>query len=42
MGVKWISRRGESIDAPENTPAAFALAAQRQTDGMECGRPETK
>lgn len=36
MKVKWISHRGESIDAPENTLAAFRLAMQRDTDGMEC------
>lgn len=42
MSVKWISRRGESIDSPENTLAAFALAAERRTDSMECGLTETK
>ena len=42
MGVKWISLRGEPIDAPENTLAAFFPAAERRTDGMECGLPETK
>lgn len=36
MSVKWISHRGESIDAPENTLAAFLLARERRTDGMEC------
>ena len=36
MSVKWISHRGESIDAPENTLAAFALSRRRRTDGMEC------
>lgn len=36
MGVKWISHRGESIDAPENTLAAFSLSRRRRTDGMEC------
>ena len=34
--VKWISHRGESMDAPENTLAAFQLSMERQTDGMEC------
>ena len=33
--VQWISHRGESIDAPENTAAAFRLAMDRDTDGME-------
>ena len=36
MSVKWISHRGESIDAPENTLAAFDLSRRRRTDGMEC------
>ncbi len=31
----WISHRGESIDAPENTLAAFKLAMERDTDGIE-------
>lgn len=34
--VKWISHRGESYDAPENTLAAFKLSMERNTDGMEC------
>lgn len=34
--MKWISHRGESYDAPENTCEAFALSAIRNTDGMEC------
>ena len=34
--VKWISHRGESIDAPENSLAAFKLSLERNTDGMEC------
>ncbi len=34
--VKWISHRGESIDAPENSIPAFKLSLERQTDGMEC------
>lgn len=34
--VKWISHRGESHDAPENTLAAFKLSLERNTDGMEC------
>ena len=31
----WISHRGESADAPENTMPAFQLAAERNTDGTE-------
>ena len=34
--VKWISHRGESHDAPENTLAAFRLSLERNSDGMEC------
>ncbi|MBR2720982.1 MAG: glycerophosphodiester phosphodiesterase, partial [Lentisphaeria bacterium] len=34
--VKWISHRGESLDAPENSLAAFKLSLERKTDGMEC------
>ena len=34
--VRFIGHRGESIDAPENTMAAFRLAADRQTAGFEC------
>ncbi len=34
--VKWISHRGESHDAPENTLAAFRLSMERDCDGMEC------
>ena len=34
--VKWISHRGESVDAPENSLAAFKLSLERNTDGMEC------
>lgn len=34
--VKWISHRGESHDAPENTLAAFKLSMERNTGGMEC------
>ncbi len=33
--VKWISHRGESADAPENTLPAFQLSQKRKTDGME-------
>ncbi len=33
--VEWISHRGESIDAPENTLSAFQLAMERDTDGIE-------
>ena len=36
MSVKWISHRGESVDAPENSIAAFKLSLERHTDGMEC------
>lgn len=32
----WISHRGESIDAPENTLDAFKLSLDRNTSGMEC------
>lgn len=31
----WISHRGESYDAPENTMRAFRLAWERDTDGIE-------
>lgn len=31
----WISHRGESHDAPENTMRAFRLAWERGTDGIE-------
>ena len=31
----FLSHRGESDDAPENTLAAFTLAMDRDTDGME-------
>lgn len=34
--VKFISHRGESMDAPENTLAAFRLSQERNSDGMEC------
>jgi len=33
---KIIAHRGESCDAPENTMAAFRLAAERHVDGIEC------
>lgn len=36
MNVKWISHRGESLDAPENSIPAFKLSLERRTDGMEC------
>ena len=36
MSVKWISHRGESCDAPENSIPAFKLSLERRTDGMEC------
>ncbi len=42
MNVKWISHRGESLDAPENTLAAFKLSLERGTDGMECDVHLTK
>lgn len=32
----WISHRGESADAPENTLEAFILGRERNTDGCEC------
>ncbi|MBR7104024.1 MAG: hypothetical protein IKC65_03695 [Lentisphaeria bacterium] len=31
----WVSHRGESYDAPENTLAAFRLALERDTDAWE-------
>jgi len=34
--IRFISHRGESTDAPENTMAAFRLAAERKADGFEC------
>jgi glycerophosphoryl diester phosphodiesterase len=34
-GVEFISHRGESIDAPENTMAAFKLAWARNSDAIE-------
>ncbi|MEG2077026.1 MAG: glycerophosphodiester phosphodiesterase family protein, partial [Victivallaceae bacterium] len=34
--VNFISHRGESHDAPENTLAAFKLAFERGSDGVEC------
>ncbi len=36
MTVQWISHRGESFDAPENTMSAFRLAFGCGTDGLEC------
>ncbi len=33
--VQWISHRGESAEAPENTLSAFSLAMERDTDGIE-------
>lgn len=42
MNVKWISHRGESADAPENTCPAFQLSLERKTDGMECDVRLTK
>lgn len=40
--MQWISHRGESKDAPENTMEAFALSLERKTDGMECDIHLTK
>lgn len=34
--IRFISHRGESADASENTMAAFRLAAERKTAGCEC------
>ena len=36
MSTLWVSHRGESYDAPENTIPAFALSQERKTQGMEC------
>ena len=35
-GVRFISHRGESMSAPENTMAAFRMAVDRKADGFEC------
>ena len=35
-GVRFISHRGESLDAPENTMASFRSAIARKADGFEC------
>ena len=35
MTTLWVSHRGESYDAPENTLAAFKLALERDTDAWE-------
>ena len=35
MAVVFLSHRGESDDAPENTLRAFALAMSRNSDGIE-------
>lgn len=42
MSVKWISHRGESYDAPQNTLPAFELSRERATDGMTCDVRFTK
>ena len=34
--TRYISHRGESLDAPENTLAAYRLAMDRGSDGFEC------
>ncbi len=34
--VLWVSHRGESWEAPENTVKAFELARQGGSDGCEC------
>jgi glycerophosphoryl diester phosphodiesterase len=34
--VRYISHRGESLAAPENTMAAFRAAAEKGADGFEC------
>ena len=34
--IKWISHRGESAIAPENTVAAHRVARELGTDGSEC------
>jgi glycerophosphoryl diester phosphodiesterase len=34
--VRFISHRGESLDAPENTMAAYRSAVKRGADGCEC------
>ncbi len=36
MSVLWISHRGESALAPENTVSAFRLARHSGSDGSEC------
>ncbi|MBQ9804536.1 MAG: hypothetical protein IJW35_06805 [Lentisphaeria bacterium] len=35
MGTLFLSHRGESDDAPENTLEAFQLAMERDSDGIE-------
>jgi glycerophosphoryl diester phosphodiesterase len=35
MSTVFLSHRGESDDAPENTMSSFALAAERDSDGIE-------
>ena len=34
--VRWISHRGESLIAPENTVASHRVARELNTDGSEC------
>lgn len=36
QAIDFISHRGESADAPENTMRAFRLAWERDADGVEC------
>ena len=35
MSTVFLSHRGESDDAPENTMSSFALAAEMDSDGIE-------
>ena len=40
--TRFLSHRGESDDAPENTLAAYKLAMERDSDGIELDIPETR